>query len=106
MIFKICTHYSICNYMKSVNILQQTRPTTQIRQNAVNLNQNDLIRALVETSLVPHFCLFGHLFTCSNFNSYVAVVETKEYNPLASSHKVRKARIQCFVTFVPRLVST
>lgn len=92
--------------MKSVNTLQQTRQATQMTQKAVNLNQNDLIQALVETCLVPNFCRHGRLFTCNNLNSYVAMVAAKEYKPLDSSHKVRKARIRCFVTFAPRLVST
>lgn len=95
--------------MKSVNTLQQTRPDHQHRFDKIqstNLNQNYFIEMLVETGLVLHFCQPGHLLTCGNFSSYVAMVAKKEYKPLDSSHKIRKTRIRCFSTFAPRLVST
>jgi hypothetical protein len=51
---------------------------------------------LVEIGLVLHFCQPGHLLTCSNFSSYVAIVAMKEYKPLNLSHNITEARIRCF----------
>lgn len=61
---------------------------------------------LVETGLVLHFHQPGLLLTCSNFSIYMTIVAMKEYKPLEISHKIIKARIRCFFTFAPRLVST
>jgi hypothetical protein len=58
---------------------------------------------LEETGLVLNFCQPGHQLTCSNLSSYVAVVAKKEYKPLDSSHKIRKARIYCFSHLHPDL---
>jgi hypothetical protein len=67
----------------------KTSHTDRQTENTVNLSQNNPIKAVKETSLVPDFCHHRHVLDCIHFDSHIvtAITTKKKMSLVGSSHK-------------------